>query len=412
MIFGRISRREVQYFFLLGGTFLFWPLLAFIISVFNLRLKTSFVYIFFFLGFYGFNFIYTNESMDSYRYAQEYLMMAESSLMEVDFSKYKDYLIPLLTFFVSRVTWDPHYLFAAYALFFGFFYLKSLRLFVRKYFSNPDLNKLIIIVCIALVIPIHQINGIRFWSASWIFFYFGYLAIVQNKKKFILFSYLACLVHVVFIFPCVLLSSFFVLKDRKSIVFLLLIASIVVPTLVDIPGLFIKYSSVTDGVREESLVTYASEVYIEQRNEVIGRFPWFVRWKTRGLFYTLLFLLFLPRYKLTTVGKRLYLFCLYLLSLISVTSDLQSFGGRFKILWFLFVLAFLYHLYEHPIRRDESSRMGRLRPGTLMLIPPMMLYSAVDFRVASETFNAFMLIGNPFTSFFLDIEILLHDLIF
>lgn len=150
--------------------------------------RFSLVFNFLFLGL---SFIISMSGGDSERYATELISMYKQQLSFSDLIKgiYNeegnkiDLYQPILTWIISLFTDNVKWLFAVYAIVFGYFWFAATIIVINQSnFYTPIKFLPIVIVLLLLQNPIWNINGVRMWTAIQIFFY-GLLSTELEKKK-------------------------------------------------------------------------------------------------------------------------------------------------------------------------------------------------------------------------------------
>ncbi len=166
--------------------------------------------------FFGISFVVSTTGADSQRYAQELAQYNQNntSISEVLTGFYSqegtklDVYQPIVTWLVSLVTGNEKLLFGLYALIFGFFWFKSLLLIKRNLSIELKGLTLAIFLLLAFTNPIWNINGVRMWTATIIFFY-GLLTLnFDNRKIGWLFLILPLFVHFSLIIGLLLYIAF------------------------------------------------------------------------------------------------------------------------------------------------------------------------------------------------------------
>ena len=120
----------------------------------------------------------------------------------------QDIYITSVSYLVGRVTDNYHYFFLVLALVFGFFQLKCLKYFVKEDNFNGSLI-CIILACLFLWNNIFNINGARFWTASWIGIYCVFKFFYDKKPQYLLLSFITPMIHASFaVFPFIMLLGY------------------------------------------------------------------------------------------------------------------------------------------------------------------------------------------------------------
>ena len=222
-----IKKNDNIYWFLL---FLISPIISLILAFKKRNVKISKSIFILFCVFFGFTFVFSTDldnGSDSSRYAAWLIEMHNKEISWPNFinTLYNsndgklDILQPLLTYIVAIFTYDPRFLFAVFALVFGFFYAQNIWILFEKVKIKSNTLHLLFIIIFILLIPLWSINGFRFWTASQIFI-FGALNILVKGKKKLLFYFSAFFIRAFYIcFPNVYFITLFISWKQIKIVF-------------------------------------------------------------------------------------------------------------------------------------------------------------------------------------------------
>ena len=152
-----IKKNDNIYWFLL---FLISPIISLILAFKKRNVKISKSIFILFCVFFGFTFVFStdlDQGSDSSRYAAWLIEMHNKEISWPNFinTLYNsndgklDILQPLLTYIVAIFTDDPRFLFAVFALVFGFFYAQNIWfLFEKVKIKSNTLHLLFIIIFI------------------------------------------------------------------------------------------------------------------------------------------------------------------------------------------------------------------------------------------------------------------------
>jgi hypothetical protein len=374
--------------------FALWPFMALIIALMNYDRKEARKVVYLFLIYYGLTFFVGHNGMDSARYAQE--LKTISMLPFTDFFKVVgglythddsvDIYEPLVSFIVSRFTSDHRVLFGVFAAVFGFFYLKSVNILYKKYKENPSLNTMIHLIFFAVIIPVTTINGVRMWTAAWIFFYGAYFVIVERNPWYLLVALSSSLVHWSYMTICIVLVIYYLAGNRNFIYLPLAVVSFIVPHLLT-P--FYKMASLQmGGALEQRYSGYTSKGHIQEIQNASEQTAWFVDTSNNLIFYYIIALMLFIFYAnknstKTQTEKNVFSFSLLLLAFVNFGKPIPSFGNRFQIVFLLFGVMYVFFYFL----RLPSNRIKML---TWLGMFPMLLYAAVQFRIGSETISAWL----------------------
>lgn len=219
--------------------FFFSPILSVIYSVKNLSSKSSFYIIFLFCLLFGLAFTVSNFrselSIDGISYRMIFEEWTNYSWKDyiIAFKEYisfetgtRDFYVESISFFVSRITTNYHFLFMTLAAVFAYFQLKTLRFLT----SNSNFNNGII--CLILVFfflwnQIFNINGCRFWTAAWIGVYSAFQIFGNGRYKYLILALITPFVHGSFWIFVIIITLALLTRHYKKFWFILFILSFV-----------------------------------------------------------------------------------------------------------------------------------------------------------------------------------------
>lgn len=382
--------------------FLLWPFLSFMVALANFSRKEARNVIYIFIIYYGLTFVNSNVAVDAYRYALG--LKANALLPFSDFFKivgglYSDTSVdiiePLISFIVSRFTDNHGLYFGVWAAIFGFFYLKSIGLLYEQYRINQGWNTVLLMVFFIMTIPVTMISGVRMWTAAWIFFYGAYRVITERNPTFLLVTLSASFVHWSFISANAILVIYFIAGNRNIVYLPLALSSFIIPQLA--APLFRTLALRLGGGMQQRYANYSSEGYISAVQEGTAQTAWFMRITSDLVFYYLLIAIAVIqlRHRSLMNGKaerNLFSFLLLFLAFVNFGMPIPSFGERFMVLFFLFATAYLL-LYFVKLPGDKIYFL------VILGLFPMMLYSLINFRLGTESINAWLFspgMGVPF----------------
>lgn len=390
--FTKLSTSESKYYIIL---FILWPFLAFVTALINYSQREAKKVVFFFLVYFGLTVVLNlNDYVDAVGYALQ--LRENAALPFSDFFKIigglyssdtsVDIVEPLISFIVSRFTDDYRFLFAAYAAFFGYFYLKSINLLHNRHQKNPGWDAAIHLAFFTIVLPITAINGFRMWTAAWIFFYGAYHVILFRDARYLILTLGASLVHWSFISANVILIIYYLFGNRNQIYFPILLSSFIVPRF--ITPLLNTISMRLGGALQTRYESYASEDYIMTRQGSMQEASWFLKIGSDLVFFYLIIVMVYVYYRSRRMPedrfeRNLFSFLLLFLSFVNFGMGIPSFGSRFQILFFLFASIYIF-LYYNKLPGNKISLL------TLIGLFPMLLYGVVEFRQVSVMINAWI----------------------
>jgi len=185
------------------GLFLINPFLSAIVSLKNIRDGFSHKILYAWFVVFGIGFCAVNESADSFRYVENFKIECHYTWDRYVY-EIKDWLslegsvgdVYTLTvnYLIGHFTENYHWTFFLYAIVFGFFYIKSLKIFL-KYSKNNDWLFYALLFLFCYSNPIFNINGVRFWTSAWIGVFVGLKLFVENEYKYLPLLLLMPIIH-------------------------------------------------------------------------------------------------------------------------------------------------------------------------------------------------------------------------
>ena len=379
-----------RYYFYL---FIIWPFLAFLMALRNYSRKEAKIVIYLFLIYYGLTFVNNQENVDAFRYIlslQATARLPFSSFFQVLGGLYSDTTVdiaePFVRFVVSRFTTFHGIYFAVWAAIFGYFYLKSINLLHDRYQLNHGWNTFIPMAFFVLIQPIDAINGVRMWTAAWIFFYGAYHVVLYRDKRYILLALSASFVHWSFFSANAILLIYFFAGNRNVIYLPLAVLSFASSNL--LYPVYNKLSNLLGGAFLRRFEAYSSETYVLHRQIQLENSSWFIQLNDNLIFYYLLFAIIVIQFNTWRLEKEkimqnLYSFLLLFLAFVNFGMPIPSFGMRFQIVFLLFATLYLF-IYYIRIRTE------RIQLLILLGILPMLLNVAVTFRSAFQSLSVWL----------------------
>lgn len=394
--------------------FLFWPFGAFLLAITtNINKRNSHLIILFFYLLYGTTFVLDNEGFDSFRYYQWFVSWSDKGITDywetilnifegasIE-SGQTDLFLPTINFFLSQLSTSSGVLFGFFALIFGVVSLKSLRLIsIGSEQSNNLLYKYYLFFFIS-IIAIININGFRFWFASWVFFYGAYRFLTTEKRedkiRFSLVVISSSLVHFSYIIWICLFFIHRLLGRKIKIFFVLALVGLILPLGDYLVG-FTEYFELSSLYEDKIEGYFAADAMTSFEEQEQGR-VWFKRipflyYGEIGLALSLLL-----RYwnegskslKAPTLNLLNYLSFLFL-----IMTHFSHIGQmiRFRAIFGLFLVASLIQVYN-------DLKIYKPRVIDLITVPALLIHLSLVFRSGAETMNFYALapIFYPFSYF-------------
>ena len=394
--------------------FLVWPLGA--LAACGLRypkalFKTTIIL---FCCFYGLTMVIPNEGNDANRYIEDFNTVRQQNFSDVYkvitrvFTPGAELADPanwLICYVVSRFTSEPRWLFATFGIIFGFFYAHNLDFLLRH--ARPKLNKLawLFLIGFALLIPVSLINGYRMWTAAHIFFFAAVRVLMERRYCYLAVAAASVLLHFSFAAPTVLLSGFCLAGRRDMIYLLVATASLFAGNIAvsELPA----YAHYLGPVVEERAGIYTNEDYKREVADTLAGVRWFM-WSGRILMYAdyaaLVYVFLRYRRQLAPELARLFSFCLLFLAFVALVLPIPSMA-RFAEVWNLFVVAFLFFVFQ-------QAKLKHLPVLGWTLLPPLALAALVQLRIGMETTGMDLIVSNFVLVWFSPHEMSLYNLLF
>lgn len=382
----------------------------------NFGLKNSRRILLFVFTYFGYAINFGRESMDGATHRNTFIAYSKIDtdtfvkLVNLIFLRQSengelDFYLIVTNFIVSRVTDSYQVFFMLHAFVFAFFMLKVMALIFDEFSHVFDNNAKFLFVLLWFILPINNVQAIRFPIATWIFVYGGYQYIRTENRRMLWYCVLACLVHFSFLFATLIIAAYSLLGNRNLLYFGLLLTSIIFPNflLSFLSGFNTK--QLGEGVAHK-VNAYSNEDYIKYRNENIESRNWYSRLRIPMLQYTLNFAVFklgyLDRFSMfkDRTQQNLFSFLILFLAMVQFGFSVDSLGRRFIIVWFIFALIFL-------IRSCCLNPIKSYRNVIFILVFPALVWILVQIRVSLDVTTLMFYLGNPITSFFVKLETIL-----
>ena len=179
------------------------PFISAIMSLRNIRDGYSHKFLYAWFIIFGIAFCAVNEAADSYRYVERFNI--ESGYTASQYwanvkewssfdSEIKDIYTLTVNFLVGQFTHNYHWTFFIYAIVFGFFYIKSLKVFLN-FSKKNDLLFYVLLFLFCFSNPIFNINGVRFWTAAWIGVFVALKIFVEKQNLYLPLLVLMPIIH-------------------------------------------------------------------------------------------------------------------------------------------------------------------------------------------------------------------------
>ena len=225
------------------GLFLLNPFISAITSLRDIRDGYSHKLLYAWFIVFGIGFCAVNESADSFRYVEDFYRESQYSwdryTHEIAYwfsfeGETKDVYTLTVNYFVGLFTNNYHWTYFIYAIVFGLFYIKSLKIFL-KYTQRNDwlFYSLLFMFCYSN--PIFNINGVRFWTSAWIGVYVGLKLFVEKQYRYLPLLILMPIIHGSSVIWVAILGVVWLTRYFQSVWIVLFIASSFVSAITYLP---------------------------------------------------------------------------------------------------------------------------------------------------------------------------------
>ncbi|MGY6743325.1 MAG: EpsG family protein [Cecembia sp.] len=366
-----------------------------------------------FFFFFGLTFVVPEDvegAADSARYARELRDLHSNPLT---FEQFKSYLYsdetnkvdiyqPFVTWMISLFTNNPKWLFACFALVFGYFYLKNLKIIIEEIEGKYHFLLILMLILFALTNPIWNINGVRMWTAAQVFLFGILLFYVKGQRIGFLWATLSLVIHFSFLFPLSILILYqFVPKNTWALFFIFLGTFLVNELNME----FIRnFSESLPSVFKSRVNVYTHEHIIESFKDIsANQYSLHVILARKSYSYLILFLLafiFMQREKLK--NQNVSSLCLIFLNLAlyfkswANLAALLPFGGRFMLIAdSLTSISIIFYF----AKGESYPRIGKI----LYFLVPIILFTIVfKIREGADYFGFLTILGNPVVALFVE----------
>ena len=357
------------------------------------------------------------EQMDSFRYILKLKELYMSSMNWETFvanfssedSDSFDVYQPFMTYLVALFTDNGNILFAIFGIVFGYFYSRNIWLLL-EYSEKKEMNRTLwlLVFSFACIVGFWQLNGVRMWTASHIFFYGVFLFFIKGEKKGFLIAISSVLVHFSFVLPVALFLISVLVKLPRKILFILFIFSFFISTL-NISALSGSVQGLLPSFLLPKVNTYLNEEYAETVSGVVDNTSWFVVYMNKSIGWAIAILLTIIHFSVNETFKNnkfflnFFSFTILFLTIGNVMSLVPS-GGRYLIIAQLFALAVIIIYYSDYVFELFGKWLAYLTPVFIFFI-------IVSLRMLLDNISVMAVFANPIVVSFIDLPIPLINLI-
>lgn len=378
--------------------FVAWPFGGFLFALRNYRERWAQVIVTLFCGFYGFTFVFWNETADFNRYKNYfaeytrydfYMLWQRISTLYTQNAEREDIAVDIINYAVSRFTDNPRYLYAVVGMIFGYFYSKNIWFLLRHAPRKINQNARLFLIGFLTIVPVFYISSFPMHLAMHIFFFGAINILMYRRYKYFGYILLSILVHFSFIFPAVVLLGLCVAGLRLKLYLAIFLFSLVIREIN--LELLAKYASFFGSAIEHKIDGYTDIDYMQEVNDYeTNERSWFMIWRFKFLlYYTWGILLYMTNKlgnRLPQDMKAILAFCLLMSAATNFLSEIPSMG-RFYSLYLLMAMAllFIHHQRQNTPIFENSTIIGifpvafwivvLMRTHILVTISPELFYS-------------------------------------
>ena len=320
--------------------------------------------------------------------------------------KIMDLYQPILTYCISRFTYNGHILFTFYAIVFGFFYSRNIWYVLEK-IPNMKIGYFYIFIALYFfVCPISHINGVRMWTALHVYVYAMMPYLLEKDYSKIWLLLLIPFIHFSFlyitIFAIIYVFIPYTIKSESTFfIYFSLIVFIITLFINSINMDFVRIvlQEYTPDVYSGRLNGFVQQEYVERRIEANSLKNWYVITFSllKHWVYNILLLLLLPYLKKQLKNSKsminLYVFTLLLSSIANLISLIPS-GGRFEFLAQMFKIPMIVLTITSLNQLDNIFKYVNV--ASILLIFPLIF----ELRKFFDFYSITLISGNFVTIFF------------
>lgn len=334
--------------------FLLWPFGGFLYSLFHFKTKSSFLIFILFFMLIGYFFTFQNTYADSYGYAIKFVELCKSKMnlsnvldqyLNGDLTDVYTFIVSIGVSFFSE---EPNVLFAFYGLIFGTFSYLCLKLQVKDRLGKLNIYFLILLFLFAFLNPYSNLNGVRFWTATFVFYY-SLVNILYHKIKWITGLLLTSLIHFSFIIPVFVVLIYFIFQKRLGVFWALFLLSVI---FVLFEPLKFSFDNIVflNGVFEKKFIDYTNTESIANLKNINSSSSVVYNIYMKSKIYYSIILLFFVKFKYCEIKKRKYFKELYGITLLMFSFSNFVYYipsmSRFMTLSFMLLFFLLFKIYN------------------------------------------------------------------
>jgi hypothetical protein len=408
--------------------FLIWPFGALFA---NLSYSNSFrqrvIFLTLFIGFFGFSFIILGDAADIVRIKDMFYQVRGeigfgltiwkhiTRIYIVD--EYSDPFAPFLAYSVAWFTGDHRFYIGLLGLIFGFFYSNVIlmvdEIFKTRIFFVSSISA-ILFSFLLILIPVWQLNGIRFWTGA-IFFIFYLLRYIYKGKSLGPILFCPFFHSAFFIWAPIVFFTVPLIKGIKVSKIQLIVLSVLL--ILNNTSFRLEALNLSGFSANASALDGKFEAYNKNKEEFEGlslsavETSWFLNYRysfenylkviIQFEFVFVVWLLILTK-KMSTI-QREELNIIILIGLLSYSIALHPApsAARFTVFFnYLVPIFFIRNMVFNGISLNQNIVLFRYRLVRFTFLFMLLFVAVVEIRNGFEYLNYALFLGNPFTIYF------------
>ena len=400
--------------------FIVWPVVSFFFAVKNFHIKRYRKFILLFGVLFGFTFIPIPQS-DGSRYAQYFEETGTYSFDQYIYdithiydagARYPDAYTHTLFFILSKFSDHARFFHMVTALIYFLVFIKllssiydSVQVVWGKYYLWFFLG------CVFILNFSAGMNGVRYPLAFMVFALGAFKLITTNKSQYLGIALLSPFIHFMFVYPVIFLLIFHWAPFSKNQTFLLAFLLIALLAGTFFHAFIHNNIGFFGEAYEKRFMGYISESWVEQREEHVTRWNWYVIFRHYASYYfsfLALIMVWIGQNKLRhdNVSKKLFGFAILMLIASLISGGLvDSISNRFNAIAIFFTLTYLFYL-SHLNRQSIL-----LKTLSRVYIPIFIIHALVIFRADFYTVSPWLIFGNPLLMFLFETSVSIQELI-
>lgn len=404
----RYEERSYKIFGLLS--FLLFPLVTLVLCIKDYRQSFAKNLFWFFCAFLGMIHIFNPQggsNDDGSRTAQGLIELQGKIFTWNDFlSVFQnlnagslDFYEPIISVTVSLFTFNAHWLFAAFALVFGFFYSRNIWFLLSNLKTGGSFYLVIFIIYYCLICPIWFINGVRMWTGLHVFMFGALPFMFFNNKKLLPWSFIALVVHFSYIIPLLLMLFFSKLPKRIPFLVLIYCLTFAISEL-NLDAVNQTMAKITPSFLNEKIDSYVNEDYKSNLTDLktdesayLNIFRNITKFST-PFFVLIVFFKTSRFWKFNKIWYNSFSYSILFLSFGNIASHIPS-GARYltiaNFIFYAFLILYL-NFYQNNIG------IKKILLCSLVLIPSIFL----QIRIGIDYYGLALIFENPITCWFFE----------